>query len=247
VTYVSENVAFEIGYAIGIKKRCLLFVNGAQKGDRELANNIGIFDTLGYEQYENSQTLTGLLVNRTDFSPIEFETAINHQQPVYIVEPAKKNDAHLMLVSRTKKARWKYRSFNDQNRPLEISRPTLSTCEPGVLSIVEGRVAQPDGAAYASPPHMPRGVSYTRWLRLQHSPVLNSARSRRRIRHPTGSANRDTLILSPTSTHMRRRCAPTSTSDHFDLAHSWDRTSIAIADTMRTQRLSVRTWMPISS
>jgi hypothetical protein len=112
VTYVSENVAFEIGYAIGIKKRCLLFVNSAQKGDRELANNIGIFDTLGDEQYENSQTLTGLLVNRTDFSPIEFETAINHQQPVYIVEPAKKNDAHLMLVSRTKKARWKYRSFN---------------------------------------------------------------------------------------------------------------------------------------
>ena len=112
VTYVNENVAFEIGYAIGIKKRCLLFINTAQNGDRELANNIGIFDTLGYEQYENSQTLTDLLVNRTNFGPIDFETEINHQQPIYIVEPAKKNDAHLMLVSRTKKARWKYRSFN---------------------------------------------------------------------------------------------------------------------------------------
>lgn len=109
---MNENVAFEVGYAIGIKKRCLLFVNSAQTGDRELANQIGIFDTLGYEQYENSQALTKLLVSHTDFSPIEFETAINHQQPVYIVEPAKKNDAHLMLVSRTKKARWKYRSFN---------------------------------------------------------------------------------------------------------------------------------------
>ena len=112
VTYINENVAFEIGYAIGIKKRCLLFINTAQKGDRELANNIGIFDTLGYEQYENSQTLTNLLVKRIDFSPINFEAAINHQRPVYIVEPAKKNDAHLMLVSRTKKARWQYRSFN---------------------------------------------------------------------------------------------------------------------------------------
>lgn len=56
--------------------------------------------------------LTSLLVNRSDFSPIDFEAEINHEQPVYIVEPAKKNDAHLMLVSRTKKARWKYRSFN---------------------------------------------------------------------------------------------------------------------------------------
>jgi hypothetical protein len=112
VTYINENVAFEIGYAIGIEKRCLLFINTTLKGDRELANNIGIFDTLGYEQYENSQTLTKLLINRTDFSPINFEAVLNHQQPVYIIEPAKKNDAHLMLVSRTKKARWKYRSFN---------------------------------------------------------------------------------------------------------------------------------------
>jgi hypothetical protein len=105
-------VAFEIGYAIGIKKRALLFVNTSHNGDRELANNIGIFDTLGYERYENSETLKSLLVSRTDFSPIEFGVAINHQQPVYIVEPLKKNDAHLMLVSRTKKARWRYRSFN---------------------------------------------------------------------------------------------------------------------------------------
>jgi hypothetical protein len=112
VTYLNENVAFEIGYAIGIKKRVLLFVNSAHKSDRELANSIGIFDTLGYERYENSETLTSLLANRTDFSPIEFEAAINHQQPVFIVEPLKKNDAHLMLVSRTKKARWRYRSFN---------------------------------------------------------------------------------------------------------------------------------------
>ena len=112
VTYLNENVAFEIGYAIGSSKRCVLFVNSTQTGDRELANNIGIFDTLGYERYDNSVQLTTLLTNRTDFSPMDFEVAINHQQPVYIVEPAAKNDAHLILVSRTKKARWKYRSFN---------------------------------------------------------------------------------------------------------------------------------------
>lgn len=27
ITFLSENVAFEIGYAIGAKKRCLLFMN----------------------------------------------------------------------------------------------------------------------------------------------------------------------------------------------------------------------------
>jgi energy-coupling factor transporter ATP-binding protein EcfA2 len=112
VTYLNENVAFEIGYSIGAKKRCLLFVNSTHLGDRELANNVGIFDTLGYERYENSHSLAQLLINRTDFSPIPFEAVINHQAPVYIVEPSKKNDAQLMLVSRTKKARWQFRSFN---------------------------------------------------------------------------------------------------------------------------------------
>ena len=112
VTYINENVAFEIGYAIGSKKRVLLFVNSSHNYDLDLWGKIGIVDTLGYESYENSQTLTTLLASKTDFSPLEFEVATNHQQPVYIVEPSKKNDAHLMLVSRTKKARWKYRSFN---------------------------------------------------------------------------------------------------------------------------------------
>ncbi|MDR4459783.1 MAG: type IV secretory system conjugative DNA transfer family protein [Nitrospirales bacterium] len=112
VTFINENVAFEIGYAIGAKKRVLLFLNNTHSGDHDLASNIGIFDTLGHEEYDGSQTLAALLLKRTDFSPIDFEMAINHQQPVYIVEPFKKNDAHLMLVSRTKKARWKYRSFN---------------------------------------------------------------------------------------------------------------------------------------
>jgi energy-coupling factor transporter ATP-binding protein EcfA2 len=112
ITYLNENVAFEIGYAIGCKKRCLLFVNNTHVGDRELANSVGIFDTLGYEQYANSSELLRLIRNRTNFAPLDFGVSINHQQPVYIVEPPRKNDAHLMLVSRTKKARWKYRSFN---------------------------------------------------------------------------------------------------------------------------------------
>lgn len=112
ITYLNDNVVFEIGYAIGMRKRVLLFVNSAHTGERLLASTIGIFDTLGYESYENSQGLASLLTTRTDFTPIDFEVAINHQQPVYIVEPLKRNDPQVMLVSRTKKARWRYRSFN---------------------------------------------------------------------------------------------------------------------------------------
>ncbi len=112
VTFLNENVAFEIGFAIGCKKRVLLFVNTTVEGDRELANRVGIFDTLGYEKYENHVQLAALISERTSFAPIEFDQSINNKQPVYIVEPLKKNEAHLLLVSRTKKARWRFRTFN---------------------------------------------------------------------------------------------------------------------------------------
>lgn len=87
ITYLNENVVFEIGYAIGCKKRCLLFVNTTHVGDRALAASVGIFDTLGYEQYENFNDLSRLLRNRSNFQPLDFDVSINHQQPVYIVEP----------------------------------------------------------------------------------------------------------------------------------------------------------------
>ena len=112
VTYLNENVAFEVGFAIGRHRRCLLFCNNSFEGERELASLVGIFDTLGYENYSNAHELSELLLARTDFSPIPVSLQVNHKAPVYIVEPSKRTDAFGILVSRVKKARWMYRSFN---------------------------------------------------------------------------------------------------------------------------------------
>ena len=49
ITYLNENVAFEVGLAIGLNKRCLLFRNNSFEGDKDLAALVGVFDTLGYE------------------------------------------------------------------------------------------------------------------------------------------------------------------------------------------------------
>lgn len=112
ITYLNENVAYEIGFAIGSKKRCILFFNSTERGDIDLASDIGIFDTLGYERYDTSVTLSELLLSRNDFNPLEITQTINRQQPLYVVEPNVKNEFHLKLMSRTKKARLRYRSFN---------------------------------------------------------------------------------------------------------------------------------------
>ena len=112
VTYLNENVAFEIGFTVGRHKRCLLFCNNTFEGERDLASLVGIFDTLGYENYSNAHELSELLLARTDFNPIPVSLQVSHKAPVYIVEPSKRTDAFGIIVSRVKKARWMYRSFN---------------------------------------------------------------------------------------------------------------------------------------
>lgn len=112
ITYLNENVVFEIGYAIGQGKRCLLYKNSSLKGETQTATEVGIFDTLGYDEYENSQELLSLLSRRSDFDPFHTADALDTAAPVYLVEPPKRSDAFGVLVSRIKKARWKYRSFN---------------------------------------------------------------------------------------------------------------------------------------
>ena len=68
ITFLNENVTFEVGYAIGQKKRCLLFRNSSMTGDKELADKVGIFETIGYEGYTNSDELAQLLTERSDFA-----------------------------------------------------------------------------------------------------------------------------------------------------------------------------------
>ncbi len=112
ITFLNSNVAFEVGFAIGKGKRCLLFRNKAMTGDKDLATSVGVFDTLGYEGYLSSEDLSRLLLTRSGFDPIPLVPTIDHKAPVYIVEPPYRTDAFGILVSRIKKARWMYRSFN---------------------------------------------------------------------------------------------------------------------------------------
>ena len=112
ITFLNENVAFEVGFAIGRHKRCLLFRNNSFEGDKDLAASAGVFDTLGYEEYSTSEHLSQLLLDRTVFDAIPITCQINYRAPVYIIEPSRRTEAFGILVSRVKKARWMYRSFN---------------------------------------------------------------------------------------------------------------------------------------
>jgi hypothetical protein len=47
ITYLNLNVIYEIGYSIGARKRVFLVRSGKTSGDKDVAREAGIFDTLG--------------------------------------------------------------------------------------------------------------------------------------------------------------------------------------------------------
>jgi hypothetical protein len=116
ITHLNFNVVYEIGYAIGKRKRTILIRNKTIRGDDKLARDTGIFDTIGYESYLNSEDLLQSLGTVVDTTPLPIKQEIpNKHSPVYLVTPREKAEAEIRLFSRIKKeARLSFRSYDPQ-------------------------------------------------------------------------------------------------------------------------------------
>ena len=112
ISYLNPNVVYEAGFAIGKRRRAFLIRHRFTDGDRNIARSAGIFDTLGYEEYDDDEALAHRLSSFVDPTPIQFHINLNRLAPVYVVEPSTKGGIATVLTSRLKKARYQYRSFN---------------------------------------------------------------------------------------------------------------------------------------
>jgi hypothetical protein len=111
ISVLNFNVTFEVGYAIAKRKRVFLTRNSSLKRD-PLIDVVGIFDTLGYEEYNNSGSLVKLLREIDQLEPLPTEYVVDRRAPVYVVEPPKRDELTLTLISKLKKSRLKYKSYN---------------------------------------------------------------------------------------------------------------------------------------
>lgn len=118
ITYLNPNVVYEIGFAIGKSKRAFLVRRRGVEGDKRIAQAAGIFDTLGYEEYEGPDDLAHRLCSFIDPAPLQFPSSLDRLAPVYVVEPLEKGGIATQMTSRLKKARYRYRRFD----PAEDSR-----------------------------------------------------------------------------------------------------------------------------
>jgi hypothetical protein len=116
ISRLNFNVVYEVGFSIGKQKRVILLRNRAIKRDERLARETGIFDTIGYHDYANSDELAKYLIELRDLSPLPLKpTAPNRQAPIYLIMPREKTEAEIRLISRIKKeARLFFRSFDPE-------------------------------------------------------------------------------------------------------------------------------------
>ena len=118
ISSLNFNVTFEIGYAIGIGKRVQITKSREiSSAVNSIANRVGIFDTLGYDQYATSEQLARLMTGIKDCKPIDTTSALNRTSPIYILETPIRGHVITNIVSRVKKARLFFRSFLPAEEP----------------------------------------------------------------------------------------------------------------------------------
>lgn len=111
VTRLNFNVTYEVGFAIGLRRRVLLVKHSAIVGDDKQVLRTGIFDTLGYSSYDSVDALTDILQNTTDITPLKIESDLDTKAPAYVLETPVRTPEMTRIIARVKRARLFYRSF----------------------------------------------------------------------------------------------------------------------------------------
>jgi hypothetical protein len=117
VTTLNPNVLFEIGYAIGLGKAVQPVRDRTYIRDEKAFEELGMLDTFGYTTFENSEDLAAQLVSHEGQPLLQPNSAINREQPVYLVRSQLQNDGMVHLMSALKKSGLRFRSFDPRETP----------------------------------------------------------------------------------------------------------------------------------
>lgn len=117
ITVLNFNVTYEIGYAIGKGKRILITRNKSLSPHGVKIEDVGIFDTLGTKEYQNSQELSVIIKGVDLHNPIDIPARLNRQAPVYLLETPFKTDWSGRIISRIKKSGYTFRNFDPNEQP----------------------------------------------------------------------------------------------------------------------------------
>lgn len=118
ITQLNFNVAYEVGFALAKGKRVVLTRHKGLKVAPPFVADTGIFDTLGYLEYQNADELEAIIRNITDPSPsLKNIYPLNTNAPLFLIAARLRTDPVTRIISRVKKAKLFFRSFDPQETP----------------------------------------------------------------------------------------------------------------------------------
>jgi hypothetical protein len=129
VTTLNLNLMFEIGYALGIGVPVIPIRDTSFIKDTKTFDQIGLIDTLGYLDFQNSLELSDKISKRTDSTPTFHQLPpINKEQPLYVVRSHLQNEGMIRLMSALKKSGLRFRSFDPRESPRLSLHEPLGRC-----------------------------------------------------------------------------------------------------------------------
>ena len=112
ITYPNHNVFYEIGYAIAAGKPVVPSVNVAIEKSIDGIQKIGLFDTIGWVTYVNSDELSAKLNDWNDISwRNRYTRRRDYAQPLFILDTLKKTDFRNHIFHAVENSHVHYRKF----------------------------------------------------------------------------------------------------------------------------------------
>ncbi|MBM3142198.1 MAG: hypothetical protein FJ005_04005 [Chloroflexi bacterium] len=122
VTTLNFNLLFEIGYALGLGQPVLPIRDTSYIQDHKIFDELGLLDTLGYIDFQNSTSLAEGVTKRIDDTPPFHQyPSLNTELPLFIVKSHIQSEGMIKLMSVLKKSGLRFRTFD----PREVSRLSL--------------------------------------------------------------------------------------------------------------------------
>lgn len=122
VTTLNLNLLFEIGFALGLQVPVVPIRDTSYARDKDEFDRLGLLDTLGYLDFQNSEQLaTGLLERMPVRAVPAPPTSLLTESPLYLLKGPIETEGAVRLNSVLKKSALRFRSYD----PIETPRLSL--------------------------------------------------------------------------------------------------------------------------
>ena len=122
VTTLNFNLLFEIGFCIGLDLTVRPIAIRTTRLTSALFDELGVLDTIGYDDFVNSGKLVEAVLKARDVVPTNIPRKTYRETPIYVLRGPVETEGAVRLLSALKKSPLRFRAYD----PVETPRLSLS-------------------------------------------------------------------------------------------------------------------------